>query len=457
LKSFIFSGRLTSESSSIERHHAPPATAAIQRLCVDECVGATGNFSAPMSNKAKKTSNRLTVLFVNSNKLAPGLYGDGNNLFLSVRPSGSRSWVFRYRERGGERIREMGLGTAGPDGISLQAARDLAVALRADLRAGRDPIEEKKTANATAPEAAKKTFGDYALNDWLPVYAKGFKNPRSEKELKRVLEINAAPLFPLAMDAISKPDVLSVLTPIWATKAKTARDLRARLETILQAAAPEYRQGENPARWRGNLDSVFGKETKAKRKLRIRKHPAVPYPELPDVVAAIRERHKDADTNVNLALEYLILTAARTTEVRLMVPAEVDLAKTLWKIPGERMKNNEDHTVPLTPRAVEILRMVLKPNRPFVFEGLTDDDEIKPMGHNAMAHALKAVKTGYTPHGLRSSFRDWVGEETEYPRELAEHALAHTLGDDSERAYRRMKAVERRRPLMKDWAAFLEG
>ena len=412
-----------------------------------------------MSTKAKKTANRLTVLFVNSNKLAPGLYGDGNNLFLSVRRSGSRSWVFRFRQRGGDRIREMGLGTAGPDGVSLQDARDRAVVLRADLRAGRDPIVDKRAAATAAPTAAKKTFGDYALNDWLPVYAKGFKNPRSEKELRRVLEINASPLFPLALDAIGKTEVLSVLTPIWATKAKTARELRARLETILQAATPEHRQGENPARWRGNLDSVFGKETKAKRKLRIRKHPAVPYPELPEVVAALRERHKTADTNVNLALEYLILTAARTTEVRLMVPAEADLNKGLWKIPGERMKNNEDHTVPLAPRAVEILRMVLKPNRPFVFEGLSlpDDDEITPMGHNAMAHALKAVKPGFTPHGLRSSFRDFVGEETEYPRELAEHALAHTLGDDSERAYRRLRAVERRRPMMNDWAAFLEG
>ena len=430
----------------------------IRRLCVDECVGATGNLSPPMSNKAKKTSNRLTVLFVNSNKLAPGLYGDGNNLFLSVRPSGSRSWVFRFRERGGNRIRDMGLGTAGPDGVPLQAARDRAVALRADLRAGRDPIADKKAAAAAAPEAPQKTFGDYAINDWLPVYAMGFKNPRSAKELKRVLEINAAPLFSLALDAIGKPEVLSVLTPIWTTKAKTARELRARLETILQAATPQHRQGENPARWRGNLDSVFGKETKAKRKLRIRKHPAVPYPELPKVVAAIRERHKDADTNVNLALEYLLLTAARTTEVRLMAPAEVDLEKKNWRVPPERMKNNEEHTVPLAPRAVEILRMVLKPNRPFVFEGvnLTNDDEIRPLGHNAMAHALKAVKPGYTPHGLRSSFRDWVGEETEYPRELAEHALAHTLGDDSERSYRRMKAVERRRPLMNQWAAFLE-
>ncbi|MGZ3355959.1 MAG: Arm DNA-binding domain-containing protein, partial [Isosphaeraceae bacterium] len=153
----------------------------IQRLCVDECVGATGNISVPMSIKAKKTANRLTALFVNSNKLEPGLYGDGNNLFLSVRQSGSRSWVFRFRQRGGNRVREMGLGTAGPDGVSLQDARDRAVALRADLRAGRDPIAEKKAA-AAAPTATKKTFGDYALNDWLPVYAKGFKNPRSEKE-----------------------------------------------------------------------------------------------------------------------------------------------------------------------------------------------------------------------------------------------------------------------------------
>jgi hypothetical protein len=271
-------------------------------LCVDECVGATGIASVAMSNGSKKKSaNRLTVLQVNSSKVAPGLYGDGNNLFLSVRPSGSRSWVFRFREPGGKRIREMGLGTAGPNGVPLQEARDRVVALNADRRAGRDPIADRK-AVAPAPDA-KKTFGVFALNDWLPVYAASFKNPRSEKELRRVLEINASPLFPLALDAIGKPEVLAVLTPIWTSKAKTARELRARLETILQAATPEHRQGENPARWRGNLDSVFGKETKAKRKLRVRRHPAVPYPDLPEVVAAIRERHKGADTHVNLALE----------------------------------------------------------------------------------------------------------------------------------------------------------
>src|SRR5260370_3285493 len=179
----------------------------------------------------------------------------------------------------------MGLGTAGPDGVPLQAARDRAVALRADLRAGRDPIEDKKAAAAAAPEADRKTLGDCAINDWLPVYAMAFKNPRSAKELKRVLEINAAPLFSLALDAIGKPEVLSVLTPIWTTKAKTARELRARLETILQAATPQHRRGENPPPRRGKLDSVFRQRTKAKAKPRIRKHPAVPHPALPKVVA----------------------------------------------------------------------------------------------------------------------------------------------------------------------------
>lgn len=428
------------------------------------CTGTVMDAIAKTATKPKKPMNRLTALFVNGSKTAPGLYSDGGNgLYLSVRPSGSRSWVFRYRKRIKKNVsslREMGLGSAGPNGLPLQEARDRAIALKAGLRAGIDPIEAKRAAPAVEAAADKRTFGQFALLDWLPNRAKSFKNPRTETEVRRLLELHAAPLFPLALDAITKADVLGVLAPIWSRLPKTARELRAKIESILAAAKPQHRSGDNPAVWRENLEYDFGKETKAKRKLRIRKHPAVPYPQLPAAVRAIRERHATAETSVNLALEFLILTAARTDEVRSMAPAEVNFDAKRWTVPGVRMKNNEDHTVPLSPRAIEILKIVLKPNRPYVFEGLQtarDDDAIKPLGHNAMAHALKAVAPGYTPHGLRSSFRDWAGEETEFPRELAEHALAHTLGDDSERAYRRMKSVERRRPLMEAWATFLEG
>jgi integrase len=410
--------------------------------------------------KPEKTASRLTALLVNSSKTAPGLYSDGGNgLYLNVRASGSRAWAFRYRHRGTGKLREMGLGTAGTNGVPLLDARDRAAALKADLRAGIDPIEAKRAVPALEAPAAKKTFGVFALQDWLPAYAKGFKNPRSEREVRRVLELHAKTLFPMALDSITKTDVLADLTPIWSTKPKTARELRAKIETILQAATPDHRQGENPARWRGNLEATFGRDSKAKRKLRIRKHPAVPYDELPAVVRTLRERHAGADTNVNLALEFLILTAGRTNEVRSMAPAEVDFDKKIWVCPAARMKSSEPHTVPLAPRAIEILKAVLKPNHPFVFEGLQieGDDELKPLGHNAMAHALKAVSPGHTPHGLRSSFRDWAGDETEYAREVVEHALAHTLGDESEKAYRRGKAVERRRSLMVAWADFLDG
>ncbi|SNT49801.1 Integrase [Tardiphaga sp. OK246] len=408
--------------------------------------------------KPRKAASRLTVLFVNSAKTPPGMHSDGGNgLYLAVRASGSRSWIFRYRQRGTGKLREMGLGSAGPHGVPLQDARDRAAALKADLRADVDPLEAKRALPILEAEAPKKTFGVFALTDWLPAYAKGFKNPRSEKELRRLLELHATTLFPMALDAITKTEVLAVLAPIWATKPKSARELRAKIETILQAATPDHRQGENPARWRGNLEANFGRDTKAKRKLRIRKHPAVPYAELPTVVQALRARHIDADTSVNLALEFLILTAGRTNEIRSMVPTEVNLDAKIWVVPAARMKSSEPHTVPLSPRAIEILKAVLKPNRPFVFEGLQKegDEEIKPLGHNAMAHALKAVAPGYTPHGLRSSFRDWAGDETEFPREIVEHALAHTLGDESEKAYRRGRAVERRRPLMEAWADFL--
>jgi integrase len=410
--------------------------------------------------KPRKAASRLTALFVNSAKTPPGMHSDGGNgLYLAVRASGSRSWIFRYRHRVTGKLREMGLGSAGPQGVPLQDARDRAVALKADLRADIDPIETKRALPAVEAPAAKKTFGVFALQDWLPAYAKGFKNPRSEKEVRRVLELHAKTLFPMALDSITKTDVLADLTPIWSTKPKTARELRAKIETILQAATPDHRQGENPARWRGNLEATFGRDSKAKRKLRIRKHPAVPYAELPAVVQALRARHVGADTSVNLALEFLILTAGRTNEIRSMAPAEVDFDKKIWVCPAARMKSSEPHTVPLAPRAIEILKAVLKPNHPFVFEGLQieGEDEIKPLGHNAMAHTLKAIAPGYTPHGLRSSFRDWAGDETEYPREIVEHALAHTLGDESEKAYRRGKAVERRRPLMESWADFLDG
>jgi len=390
-------------------------------------------------------AKRLTALFVKSKKPAAGMYCDGGGLYLNVRDSGSRSWIFRYRERGSSKQRDLGLGSAGQDGVTLEDARERANELRAGLRRGIDPMKAKEV-----PEA-KLTFGDFA-DAYLKSIAPGFKNKTSERDWKRDLEVRCGPLRPKAFRDITTDDVLGVLVPIWTTIPRTARETRGRIERLFDAArAKGLHTCENPARWKGHLRELLPRLKRLKRH-----HPAAPYADMPGIVQKLRKKHTAADTDVNLAAEFVILTAVRTSEARFMRVREVDYNTRIWTIPHERMKTPKDHQVPLCDRAIAILRAVIPDDAEpddFVFAGSKLD---KPLGMNAVIHALKAVYPGITTHGCRSSFRDWVGDETSFPREVAEMALAHAVGDEVELAYRRGTALEKRRKLMEAWGAYVD-
>lgn len=391
--------------------------------------------------------SKLTALFVKSKRLAAGYYGDGAGLYLSVRESGSRSWMFRYRERGTRKQRDLGLGSAGQDGVSLEDARERAGELRAGLRKGIDPLAQRKADRGTGDD----TFGVFA-DALLESIKSGFKHPKSEADWKRDLMKRCKALRPKRCRDLTTDDVLGVLKPWWTTKPRTARETRGRIERVLDAAkAKGLRSGENPARWKGHLRELLPRIRQTKRH-----HPAAPYKDVPSIVKRLRTKHAVADTDVNLAGEFVILTAVRTGEARFMKVSEVDWEAQLWAIPAERMKLPRNHEVPLCTRAVAILKAVIpKDASPddFVFRGLKPG---QPLGMNAILHALKAVYPGMTTHGCRSSFRDWAGDETGFPRDIAEMALAHAVGDEVEQAYRRATALAKRRQLMTAWGMYIE-
>ncbi|MBR1234207.1 site-specific integrase [Bradyrhizobium sp. AUGA SZCCT0182] len=397
-------------------------------------------------------AKRLTALTVKSAKLKAGRYGDGGGLYLVVRESGSRSWVFRWRERGTGKQRDLGLGSAGLNGVSLEDARERAGELRAGLRRGVDPKEQRKEADRATVDDTFGGFGDALLEAIKP----GFKGRNQHNDWKRDLEGHCVPMRRKRCKDIVTDDVLGVLKPLWLTKARTARELRGRIERVLDAAkAKGLRTGENPARWRGHLKELLPKQPKTKRH-----HAAAPYEEVPSIVKKLRTKHTTADTDVNLAGEFVILTAVRTGEARFMTIREVDLRERLWTIPKERMKAERDHEVPLSGRAVAILRACMpKDAKPgaYVFSGQWRKDGSKPLGMNAILHTLQDIYPNMTTHGCRSSFRDWVGDETSFPREVAEAALAHKVGDEVEQAYRRKTALEKRRKLMEAWSAYVGG
>jgi integrase len=378
---------------------------------------------------------------------AKGLHSDGGGLYLAVGDGGARSWLFVYRERGTGKRREVGLGPAkGPrkEGLPLSAARDKAAEARKARLGGIDPLASKRADRATGDD----TFGAFG-DALLQAIKSGFKNRKTEAEWKRALEIHALFLRPKRCRDITTDDVLEVVKPLWADKNKTARELRARIERVLDAAkAKGLRSGENPARWRGHLSHLLDKKRRKKRH-----HAAAPYKDVPGIVKKLQAT---PDTE-NLGAEFVILTAVRTSEARLMRVAEIDWEARRWAIPGARMKMDADHVVPLCARAIAILNAVIpKDAKPedFVFKGRIAG---RPFGENAMLNALKAVYPDMTTHGCRSSFRDWAGDMTSFPREIAEMALAHAVGDEVEQAYRRGTALDKRRQLMDAWAAYVEG
>jgi len=369
----------------------------------------------------------------------PGRYGDGAGLYLVVSPSGARKWVFRFTFGG--KVTETGLGSA--DVVSLGEARDKARDARKMVEAGENPIEARRRA-ATA-EAGIPTFGAVA-DALIAAKESEWRNEKHRAQWRTSLTEFAAPLRFRPVDEIDTAAVLAVLTPLWQTKPETASRVRGRIEAVLDAAkAQGHRSGENPAAWRGHLAHLLPKRGKLTRG----HHAAMDYRDVPAFIAQLRE----CDVIAAMALEFCILTATRSGEVYGARWSEIDMAAKVWTVPAARTKAAREHRVPLSEPALAIL------------EKLGDTDYVfpsprgrKPLSHVSMAKVMRRLQIdGATVHGFRSAFRDWCGETTTFPREIAEAALAHVIGDKAEQAYRRGDALEKRRALMAAWANHCES
>jgi integrase len=378
-------------------------------------------------------ASHLTVRKVETAK--PGKYRDGNNLYLVVSKTGGRKWVLRFTWRG--KPKEMGLGSTAT--VPLADAREKATAARREIARGINPIEERKR------ESAIPTFGEVA-DDVRRSLSEGFRNEKHKAQWKSTLDTYAGPLRLKTIDTIGTDDILAVLRPIWTMKAETASRVRGRIEKVLDAAkAKGLRNGENPARWRGHLDHLLPQQSKLTRG----HHAAMSYEEVGHFISKLRMREAIAA----LALELCILTAARSGEILGMQWSEIDLDKKIWTVSANRMKAGREHRVPLSARAVAILNQLKKTNAgQFVFSGQVGT---KPLSNMAMEMVLRRMKIDdATVHGFRSSFRDWAGNVSSFPREVVETALSHVIGDKAEQAYRRSDALEKRRKLMDAWAAY---
>ena len=393
----------------------------------------------------KKLSNALTPLAVKNAK--PGRHADGGGLHLLVKESGARSWVYRFMLSG--KSRDVGLGAAGPDGIALSHARDARDALRLKVKAGIDPLEERQReaaqalATAQAAQVAGITFKAVA-QAYIGANEGSWRNDKHRQQWKNTLATYVYPVIgELPVAKVATSHVLQILEPIWKAKAETASRVRGRMETILDAAkARGYREGENPARWRGHIAQILPVRSRLTRG----HHKALPYDAIPAFVGALHKREAVAA----LALEFTILTAARTGEVIGAKWDEVDLDKATWTIPASRMKAGKEHRVPLSPRAVEICKSTLGLRKDWLFPA-TKGGSLSGM---AMSMLLRRMNVDVTVHGFRSGFRDWSAECTGYAHEVAEMALAHTIENKVERAYRRGDLFDKRRRLMADWATY---
>jgi integrase len=370
----------------------------------------------------------------------PGKHEDGHGLRLVVSPSGARKWVFRFM-RAGNRV-EMGLGSV--PAVSLAQARESAADARRLVKAGKDPVAVRRAERAAG---ADETFGPFALR-LIDTIETAFRNEKHRAQWRTTLTTYVAPIWNKRLADIETDDVLACLKPIWTTKAETASRVRGRIERVLDAAAARgLRSRDNPARWRGHLANLLPKRQKLSRG----HHAAMPFDDVPAFV----ERLRDAEGVSACALEFTILTAARSGEVLGARWSEFDLEAKVWTVPADRMKAGREHRVPLSDRAVAILSELAAVRiGEHVFPGAKRG---KPLSVMAPTMLMRRMGVGeFTVHGFRSAFRDWAGERTDYPRELAEAALAHVVGDATERAYRRGDALEKRRELMEAWSAFCE-
>lgn len=391
----------------------------------------------------KHALNKLSATGIKS-KTTRGYYADGGGLYFRVSAFDTRSWAFRFTLLG--KAREMGLG-AYPD-VSLAEARDRAAEARRLLRDGVDPIESRKAVRtATATAVANALTFTQCTDAYIAMASAEWKNGKHEAQWRSTLETYAYPVIgkTLVRD-VTEDHVLKILEPIWRVKTETASRVRGRIEAVLDyATAKKYRSGDNPARWRGFLDKHL---PKPKKIAKVKHHPALPYAELGTFMVELKAQ----DGMGSRALEFAILTAARSGEVRGAIWGEIDLEAGTWTIPAARMKAEKEHRVALSSAAIKLLEALPR----------VDDSELLfPSSKNTVLSdmTLTAVlrrmgRSDITAHGFRSTFRDWAGETTAYPREVIEHALAHQLKDKAEAAYARGTLFDKRRKLMDDWAKF---
>jgi integrase len=385
---------------------------------------------------------QLTAVKVNALK-KKGLYPDGDGLYLQITGSGAKSWIYRFKMQ--NKTRDMGLGPLST--ISLAKARELAAECRRHRLAGTDPIEWRKEKRAKQQlEVAKATTFDQARDQYIAAHSAGWRNEKHRAQWKNTLEAYATPIIgKVSVQDVDTALVMKILEPIWNSKTETASRVRGRIESILDwAKARALRTGENPALWRGHLQNLLPKRSKVSR---VKHHPALPYEEMERFLALLRARSGTAA----LALEFTILTAARTGEALGAVFSEIDLKAKVWTVPPERMKGGRQHRVPLSDRAVVIVKEMAKTRlSDFIFPGQRPR---KPLSNMSLLMLLRDMEYDHiTVHGFRSSFRDWAAEKTNFAREVAEAALAHVVGDQVEAAYRRGDLFEKRRQLMDVWA-----
>jgi integrase len=401
----------------------------------------------------KRQGNKLTAAAVRAAS-KPGLYPDGYGLALQVSDFDTKAWVFRFMIAG--RARKMGIGPLNT--TSLAKARERAQKARDLLAEGIDPLEARDANRLQKRvEAAKSMTFKQCADAYIKANRSGWKNDKHSaqwsatfnetKRGKRVYPAATAVINDLPVSAIDTGLVRKVLEPIWYETPETASRVRGRIERVLAwATVAEYRTGDNPARWTGHLKELLPSRTKLAA---VEHHSAIPYRDMPPFMAELRAKHGTSAR----ALEFCILTAARTGEILGAKWAEIDLDAKVWIIPPERMKAGREHRVPLSDRALTVLGAPQREGD-FVFPGQRPD---RPLIHTAMLELIHVMRgKDVTVHGFRSSFRDWTAEQTAYPSEMCEIALAHAVGNKVEAAYRRGDMMEKRRRLMADWGEYCE-
>ena len=375
----------------------------------------------------------------------PGKIGDGGGLWLTILPSGAKYWSFRYKMPGG-RPREMGLGSEAD--VTLAEAREAARENRSLIRAGIDPMQNR---DEQAAEQRGMTFAGVAAL-YLESHADTWRNEKHRYQWRATLRDYVFPkIGAMSVGQVGVGEVMAILEPIWREKPETATRVRGRIEAILDfASARQWRSGDNPARWRGHLDTLLPERAKVRK---VQHHAALPWRDLPGFMGDLAKQPGFAAR----ALAFTILTAARTGETIGATWDEIDLDARIWTIPADRMKAGKEHRVPLSQSAMAILAEMVAFRRGD-HSPVFPSPRGKPFSNMAMSAVLKRMgRADLTVHGFRSCFRDWTAEATAYERDVAEMALAHSIGSRVEAAYRRGELIEKRARLMQDWAAYAEG